>query len=83
MCHLKEILEWKLFFFLVCAFWMLFGGTKYTEDYDGNVNDTLSVEGFEDFGVALFTLFRMTLVDDYPYDVSNVFVTITSVLNGK
>ncbi|XP_060072617.1 transient receptor potential cation channel subfamily V member 3-like [Ylistrum balloti] len=59
-------------FFLpyVCAFWMIFGGTRvaYEDRHDPNANATITVSGFEDFNAVLFTMFRLTLVDEYQYD---------------
>ncbi|XP_021345291.1 uncharacterized protein LOC110445166 isoform X4 [Mizuhopecten yessoensis] len=59
-------------FFLpyVCAFWMIFGGTRvaYADRYIPNANATITVPGFEDFNAVLFTMFRLTLVDEYQYD---------------
>ncbi|XP_077991567.1 polycystin-2-like [Glandiceps talaboti] len=43
----------RAFMTLACAFWMMFGG---------------DVEEFETVSETLFSLFRMTLVDEYNYD---------------
>lgn len=45
---------------------MIFGGTKLI--YENS--NTASVSGFGNFGEVFFTLFRLTLVDDYDFDVS-------------
>lgn len=57
----------------LCAFWMIFGGNKYPENPDGSaVNKTtteqITVSGFGQFNGAMFSMFRLTLVDDYDYD---------------
>lgn len=52
---------------------MLFGGTKTPETFQGTpeaANNTVSVGGMATVDALLFTLFRLTLVDDYDYDVS-------------
>ena len=59
--------------FPACAFWMLFGGDKTPERYQGlpDAEDhTVEVQGMGTFPDLLFSLFRLTLVDDYDYDVS-------------
>lgn len=56
-----------------CAFWMLFGGDKTPEQYQGRPdarNHTIEVEGMGDPNAMLFSLFRLTLVDEYDYGVS-------------
>lgn len=61
-----------------CAFWMIFGGDKVPQAYQGSVeadNNTIIVEGLQDPNALLYSLFRMTLVDDYDYDVSSVLHT--------
>ncbi len=55
-----------------CAFWMLFGENKVPEEFQGapgSSNYTVSVDGMDTADALFFTLFRMTLVDDYDYDV--------------
>ncbi|CAG5128188.1 unnamed protein product, partial [Candidula unifasciata] len=47
------------------AFWMIFGGTKRVQN---NQDEEVSVSGFEYPGQIFFSLFRLTLVDDYDYD---------------
>ena len=55
----------------VCAYWMIFGGNKYTAASAGDPNRTeLTILGFEGFGPTMWTLYRMTLVDEYPFEVS-------------
>jgi hypothetical protein len=53
---------------------MLFGGTQVLHEYQGTleaVNHTIQVDGYDEPGNLLFSLFRLTLVDDYDYDVRN------------
>lgn len=53
---------------------MMFGGDKTPERYQGLPNpskNTVEVGGMETPGALLFSLFRLTLVDEYDYDVSN------------
>ncbi|KAL5020929.1 hypothetical protein ScPMuIL_000084 [Solemya velum] len=66
LTDLVKFLFLYLEFFLpyVCAFWMIFGGTKLI--YENS--NTASVSGFGNFGEVFFTLFRLTLVDDYDFD---------------
>lgn len=51
---------------------MIFGGNKVAEKDIGKAtrNETVIVSGYEDFNAVLFSMFRLTLVDDYDYDVS-------------
>ena len=61
-----------------CAFWMMFGGDKTPERYQGlpePQDNTVSVEGMENFGDLMFSLFRLTLVDEYDFEVSTPFST--------
>ncbi|ELU06894.1 hypothetical protein CAPTEDRAFT_184604 [Capitella teleta] len=54
-----------------CAFWMLFGGEKTPPEFQGTpeaANNTIIVDGYKDASSLLFSLFRLTLVDDYDYD---------------
>lgn len=64
-----------------CAFWMLFGGQKIPEKYQGHpwaANYTTTVGGMARPNNLIFSLFRITLVDDYAYDVSAiVLITFT------
>lgn len=63
-----------LVLFAVCAFWMIFGGNKYPDGSAGNPNRTeVSVGGFEHFNEAMFSMWRLTLVDEYAYEVSSIF----------
>lgn len=48
----------------VCAFWMIFGGSK--KGYDEP--KILEVNGYGNFGDVFYSLFRLTLVDDYDFD---------------
>ncbi|XP_070556550.1 polycystin-2-like protein 2 [Ptychodera flava] len=60
MCHniIGDLARFCFLYFIVyipytCSFWMMFGG---------------DVEEFETVSETLFSLFRMTLVDEYNYD---------------
>ncbi|XP_062576735.1 transient receptor potential cation channel subfamily V member 3-like [Saccostrea cucullata] len=48
----------------VCAFWMIFGGTK-RDYYD--YNNIVEVDGYGNFGDVFYSLFRLTLVDEYDF----------------
>ncbi|XP_078318077.1 uncharacterized protein LOC111118347 isoform X2 [Crassostrea virginica] len=48
----------------VCAFWMIFGGSK--KDY--NTSEEVSISGYGSFYDVFYSLFRLTLVDDYDFD---------------
>ncbi|XP_061181626.1 transient receptor potential cation channel subfamily V member 3-like [Saccostrea echinata] len=48
----------------VCAFWMIFGGSK-RDYYD--YNNIVNVEGYGNFGDVFYSLFRLTLVDEYDF----------------
>ena len=53
---------------------MLFGGDKTPEAYQGRpdaANHTVTVSGMNTVNALAFSLFRITLVDDYDYDVSH------------
>ena len=73
-----DILRFGFLYFVfyvpyLCAFWMLFGGDKVPEEFQGRpeaLNHTITVTGIQDVNALLFSLFRITLVDDYDYDVS-------------
>ncbi|XP_076100764.1 uncharacterized protein LOC143069822 isoform X3 [Mytilus galloprovincialis] len=53
----------------VFAFYMIFGGDKVAYSGNGAVKaDNITVSGYEDFNSALFSLFRLTMVDDYDFD---------------
>lgn len=56
--------------FTVCAFWMIFGGSK--KGYDEPT--ILEVNGYGNFGDVFYSLFRLTLVDDYDFDVSFLLI---------
>ncbi|XP_013392770.1 uncharacterized protein LOC106160659 isoform X2 [Lingula anatina] len=55
-----------------CAYWMLFGGTKVIDDSTlfpnpyGNL--TVQATGFQDVGELIFSMFRLSMVDDYDYE---------------
>ena len=46
---------------------MIFGGSK--KDY--NTSEEVSISGYGSFYDVFYSLFRLTLVDDYDFDVSN------------
>ena len=69
---------------------MMFGGDKTPEKFQGLPNprdNTVEVEGMEDFGSLMFSLFRLTLVDEYDYPVSLLtdfkFDFFSAVLHGS
>ncbi|CAL1548535.1 unnamed protein product [Lymnaea stagnalis] len=47
------------------AFWMIFGGTKKTAI---DSTEEVTVSGYTYPGELIFSMFRLTLVDDYDYD---------------
>lgn len=51
---------------------MTYGGTKKMQD---EPNTEISVSGFEYPGQIFFSVFRLTLVDDYDYDVRRLCPT--------
>ncbi|XP_060608623.1 uncharacterized protein LOC132760627 isoform X3 [Ruditapes philippinarum] len=71
---ISDLLKFAFLYFefyipYLCAFWMIFGGNKYPEGTAGQANRTeLTVDGFINFNEAMFSLWRMTLVDEYAYD---------------
>ncbi len=51
---------------------MIFGGEKTPEEFQGlpdASNYTVTVQGMATFNALLFSLFRLTLVDEYDYQV--------------
>ena len=51
---------------------MMFGGTKTMEKYQGlphAENQTTVVDGYATVDALLFSMFRLTLVDEYDYEV--------------
>ena len=51
---------------------MIFGGEKVDESFVGKpdaLNNTITVTGLAAPGQLMFSLFRLTLVDDYDFDV--------------
>ena len=52
---------------IVAAFWMIFGGGKKAFD---DPTKEVKVNGFTFFGETFFSMLRLTLVDDYDFDVS-------------
>ncbi|XP_071119382.1 transient receptor potential cation channel subfamily A member 1-like [Haliotis cracherodii] len=65
--HMMTDLLRFLFLFLefyipyVCAFWMIYGGDKVEE----NGEELVEVDGFKHPGEVFFSLFQLTLVDEY------------------
>ncbi|CAH1772535.1 unnamed protein product [Owenia fusiformis] len=61
----------EFFIPFACAFWMIFGGKKLPQSIAGTpaaVNATLiEVNGYGDWNQLLFSMFRLTLVDEYDY----------------
>ena len=58
---------------------MMFGGDRVPEDDEGKpdaANYTITVDGMNNPNALLFTMFRLTLVDDYDYDVSNMSISV-------
>ncbi|XP_064625559.1 uncharacterized protein LOC135486578 isoform X2 [Lineus longissimus] len=88
--------DFAKFFFLyfvfyvpyLAGFWMIFGGVKIKDKYvesppTGNttfVATTQVLQGFDNLHKLLFSLFRLTLVDDYPYEEMNEVDPIMSDL---
>lgn len=56
--------------FSVFAFYMIFGGDKIAYDDGGGSAENITVQGYENFNNVLFSMFRLTMVDDYDFDVS-------------
>ncbi|XP_069128726.1 uncharacterized protein [Argopecten irradians] len=76
-------------FFLpfVCAYWMIFGGEKVTYETrykDNNTAEYVTVDGYTRFNDVFFSLFRITLVDDYDYQtMKTVDPIMTDILVGS
>ena len=54
---------------------MMFGGDKAPQRYQGLPDpeeNTVTVSGMEDFGALMFSLFRLTLVDEYDFEVRSL-----------
>ncbi|KAL4232901.1 hypothetical protein ACF0H5_007588 [Mactra antiquata] len=68
----------------VCAMWMIFGGNKYPVGSAGDPNRTeVTVPGFATFNEAMFSMWRMTLVDEYSYeDMRGVDPIMADILVG-
>ncbi|XP_052775718.1 uncharacterized protein LOC128213734 isoform X3 [Mya arenaria] len=70
----QDLLKFAFLYFefyipYLCAFWMIFGGTKFPMNDNGTVRaENVTVPGFEKFNDAMFTMWRMTLVDEYAYE---------------
>ena len=63
-----------LFIISVFAFFMIFGGDKIAYQSSGTANaENATVAGYETFNNALFSIFRLTMVDDYDFDVSYIY----------
>ena len=72
----------ECFFSIACAFWMVFGGdyqgTMVTNDtakcvvanLQGPPSNLVNIGGMTEPDEMLFSLFRLTLVDEYDLDVS-------------
>lgn len=85
----------KTFYIItVCAFWMIFGGSKkayYNDNPDPvnctvncTVNDTVHVDGYGNFGDVFYSLFRLTLVDEYDFDVRFIkFIHLFKRMRGR
>ena len=75
LCHLLQPVS----FVTACAFWMIFGGTRIPEDAlsFANASDfSMNVAGLATAGSLMFSLFRLTLVDDYDFDVSHSYTNL-------
>ncbi|XP_053393911.1 uncharacterized protein LOC123525348 isoform X2 [Mercenaria mercenaria] len=86
---ISDLLKFAFLYFefyipYLCAFWMIFGGNKYPEGSAGNPNRTeVSVDGFVNFNEAMFSLWRMTLVDEYAYEgMKNIDSIMADILVG-
>ena len=65
---------------------MMFGGDRIPEDAEDKPdpqNYTMTVSGMQNPNALLFSLFRLTLVDDYDYDVSILTILHNVVGNVK
>ncbi|KAK2177712.1 hypothetical protein NP493_583g02067 [Ridgeia piscesae] len=61
----------QFFIPFACAFWMVFGGTRIPEEalnFQNASDFSMSVAGLGTPGSLMFSLFRLTLVDDYDFD---------------
>ncbi|OAF72092.1 hypothetical protein A3Q56_00136 [Intoshia linei] len=68
-----------------CAFWMIFGGVKVLEEHVYNTpilkNQTVELNGWKNPAILMWTLFRITLVDEYNYDaLSSVDSAMAAVM---
>lgn len=86
---LSDLLKFAFLYFefyipYVCAFWMIFGGNKYPDGSAGDPNRTeVSVDGFTHFNEAMFSMWRLTLVDEYAYDdMKNIDPIMADILVG-
>ena len=48
---------------------MLFGGVKKAEK---DSDEEVTVDGYRYFGQLFYSMFRLTMVDEYDYDVSYI-----------
>ena len=65
---------------------MIFGGDRIPQDQVGAAdeqNATMTVQGMQDPNALLFSLFRLTLVDDYDYDVSSPQMSIAQGIPAR
>jgi hypothetical protein len=53
--------------FSVAVFWMIYGGTKADQS---DPTQEVIIDGYQYPGRLFFSLVRLTLVDEYDYDVS-------------
>ncbi|XP_064624369.1 transient receptor potential cation channel subfamily A member 1-like isoform X1 [Lineus longissimus] len=73
-----------------CAFWMTLGGKNTLDHYlynppEANSTDIIQIEipGYGSPTALMFSLWRLTLVDDYPYDeMKSVDPIMTDILVG-
>ena len=64
--------DYVVSFLIASAFWMIFGGTDKKPETvlaDEYANTTLTVDGYGKIDELLFSMFRLTMVDDYDYAV--------------
>ena len=67
-------MPWHVFLLLLvlaAVFWMVYGGTKKNQK---DPSQTVVVSGYQYPAELIFSLFRLTLVDDYDYDVNELFI---------
>ncbi|XP_052264627.1 transient receptor potential cation channel subfamily A member 1-like isoform X2 [Dreissena polymorpha] len=81
---IKDLVKFAFLYFefyipYLCAFWMIFGGTKrpMTDSGETLKAENVTVTGMGTFDSAMFLMWRMTLVDDYAYDQ---MLTVDSIM---